>query len=168
MLATIGYERAELDDFIATLEACDIEVLVDIRDRAQSRRPGFSKATLASALAGAGIEYLHFRELGDPKEGREAARKGDYEAFRQIYSTVMASDAAKKALTDIRNLAEDRNICLMCFERDQVYCHRKIVAEHLESLMALKAKHLGVAKNARGRTSGGRVRHFDQGAAASF
>jgi uncharacterized protein (DUF488 family) len=168
MLATIGYERAELNDFIATLEACDIDVLVDIRDRAQSRRPGFSKSTLADALAAAGIEYLHLKELGDPKEGREAARKGDYVAFRQIFSTVMESDAAKQALITLKSLATQRNICLMCFERDQLQCHRKIVSEHLETSLNVKARHLGVAKNAPRSGAERRMRHLDQSTAASL
>lgn len=168
MLATIGYERAELDDFIATLEACDIEVLVDIRDRAQSRRPGFSKSALSNALAGAGIEYLHLKELGDPKEGREAARNGDFDAFRQIYSAVMASDAAKGALVALEKLASHQNICLMCFERDQLQCHRKIVSEYLEGSLSVKARHLGVAKNAARKGLERRVRHLDQSAAASL
>ncbi|MES2904691.1 MAG: DUF488 domain-containing protein [Pseudomonadota bacterium] len=168
MLATIGYERAEIDDFIATLGACDIDVLVDIRDRAQSRRPGFSKSALSNALAEAGIEYLHYKELGDPKEGRDAARRGDYDAFRQIFSAVMASDAAKKALNDLKKLASSQSICLMCFERDQLQCHRKIVSEYLEASLSVKARHLGVSKDASRKGAARRVRYLDQGAAASF
>ncbi|MBN2974377.1 DUF488 domain-containing protein [Roseomonas aeriglobus] len=57
MLATIGYERSTLPDFIATLRLAGTTVLVDIRDRAQSRRPGFSKTSLSEALSEAGILY---------------------------------------------------------------------------------------------------------------
>lgn len=168
MLATIGYERAELDDFIATLQACEVEVLVDIRDRAQSRRPGFSKSSLADALADAGIDYIHMKELGDPKEGREAARKGDHKAFQKIFTAVMESEPARQALAGLEKLAARQKICLMCFERDQQQCHRKIVSDYLERVLSVKTRHLGVAKNAAAQRAQRRVRHIDQSAAASL
>jgi uncharacterized protein (DUF488 family) len=77
MLATIGYERSSLADFVATLVHSEIEILIDIRDRAQSRMRGFSKSALSEALKEAGIGYVHFRQLGDPKEGRDAAGQED-------------------------------------------------------------------------------------------
>jgi uncharacterized protein (DUF488 family) len=148
MIATIGYERASLSDFIATLKLCGIDMLIDIRDRAQSRRAGFSKGALSDALAEADISYLHMRELGDPKEGREAARRGDYDQFRAIFSGVMESDEAKQAISTLEQLASQYRICLMCFERDQTACHRKIVADHLEVTLDTKARHLGVKEGA--------------------
>ena len=167
MVATIGYERASLRDFIATLELCGIDVLVDIRDRAQSRRPGFSKSALSDALAEAGISYIHIRELGDPKEGREAARRGDYDQFRAIFSSVMASNEAKEAISTLERLASERSICLMCFERDYTTCHRKIVADHLEATLDRKAQHLGVKEGAGRRSTVRRVPGAHQGATAS-
>lgn len=168
MLSTIGYERAELADFIATLVACDIDYLIDIRDRAQSRRPGFSKGALSASLAEAGIEYVHYKQLGDPKEGREAVRSGDYATFKRIFHQVMSSDEAKKALAEIEEIASNSTICLMCFERDFKECHRKIVADHLEDRLSVKARHLGVRKHADRLGSERRVRHPNQGATASF
>lgn len=168
MLATIGYERAELSDFVATLTACDVEVLVDIRDRAQSRRPGFSKTALSKALADVGISYLHIRELGDPKEGREAARAGNFAKFRRIFATIMESEPGKKALSDLEALTLDNNICLMCYERDQLTCHRKIVAEHLEVTLQKKARHIGVREGAARCTTAGRMHHSYKSAASSI
>lgn len=167
MLATIGYERADLEDFLATLMLCDIEVLVDVRDRAQSRRRGFSKSALESALRDTGIDYLHIRELGDPKEGREAARKGDFHRFREIYDGVLETSEAKKALKRLELLANDHRICLMCFERDQLTCHRKIVSDRLEAAINERACHLGVVKGAGRKSQDRRVRHLDKSATAS-
>ena len=82
MLATIGYEKCTPEDFVATLQVRRIDVLIDIRERAQSRRPGFSKTGLSKAITEAGIEYIHLRELGDPKAGREAARLMDRNGYR--------------------------------------------------------------------------------------
>lgn len=166
MVTTIGYERASLIDFIATLQLSKIDVLVDIRDRAQSRRPGFSKSALATALNEVGIEYIHLKELGDPKEGREAARRGDYNEFRAIFNNVMATDAAKQAITKLAELAIESRICLMCFERDQRTCHRLIVADQLVAGLDRKAEHLGVKEGAGKRPTVRRMHDFDQGAAA--
>lgn len=167
MVATIGYEKANLADFIATLKIGNVEMLVDVRDRAQSRRPGFSKAALSEALRHAGIGYIHLRELGDPKEGREAARRGDFDKFRAIFAEVMASEEAKEAFAKLQELASKSEICLMCYERDQATCHRKIVSDRLEESMGLKARHLGVREGAGKRTAIRRMRDTHQGATAS-
>ncbi|WP_188053147.1 DUF488 family protein [Sphingosinithalassobacter sp. CS137] len=168
MLATIGYERSTLSDFIATLQLAGVELLVDVRERAQSRRPGFSKKSLAEALKSAGIEYLHLPQLGDPKSGREAARSGNMTLFLQIFNGVMKGTRAQEALGQLEKLAAEKHICLMCFERDQRECHRKIVAENLEIRLGVKATHWGVALGAGNGGADRRVLHIDQGAAASI
>lgn len=166
MLATIGYESADLDDFVATLQAAKIDILVDVRDRAQSRRRGFSKTALASRLRDAGIEYTHMRQLGDPKPGREAARAGNVILFRKIFSAVMKTDSAKAALTDILRLAKTKSVCLMCYERDHSACHRKIVSDELESALKTRTRHLGVQVGESSKQQGRRVLHSRQSAAA--
>ncbi len=168
MLATIGYERAELRDFIATLETLGVEVLVDIRERAQSRRPGFSKSTLSRALADAGISYLHFRELGDPKEGRDAARAGNTALFRQVFGRVMQSHAGERALSELEVLAADQKICLMCYERDYRECHRKIVSDHLELKLQKKVSHIGVQEGAGRSANARRVHYTNQSSTSSI
>lgn len=166
MLMTIGYERADLADFLATLKLCKVEILVDIRDRAQSRRPGFSKSALSAALSEVDIAYTHLRELGDPKEGRDAARAGDFDHFNAIFREVLASNSGKRALAQLETLASYNTICLMCYERDQETCHRKIVAEQLERSLKVKTKHLGV-RHGVARGADGRVLGINQSTATS-
>jgi len=168
MLTTIGYERASLADFIATLAHAKIEILVDIRDRAQSRIRGFSKSALSEALKEAGINYLHFRQLGDPKEGRDAARQGRYDLFREIFREVMSTTSAKSALSEVQELATRKNICLMCYERDYNLCHRKIVSEYLERVLSCKTTHLGVRSGMANEWAAGRVLYPNQGPASSI
>lgn len=146
MLATIGYEGADLEDFLETLRRAQIEVLVDVRDRAQSRRKGFSKTALSQALNGAGIQYLHYPELGDPKPGRDAARSGDWDTFRRIYRAVIKSDDAQKAIEAIKGVLEKNSACLLCYERDPATCHRAIVADNIRNQLEIEVRHLGVRK----------------------
>ena len=145
-LSTIGYEGSSLDDFLATLVAAEIGILIDVREFAGSRRKGFSKSQLRAALEGIGIEYVHLRGLGDPKEGRDAARSGDYEKFLKIFSRHMKSPEAIAALSTARTLIGEKNACLMCYEREHKQCHRKIVADTLASLDNIKIQPLGVSE----------------------
>lgn len=166
MLATIGYEGARLDDFLATLKAVDVDLLVDIRERAQSRRVGFSKSSLSQALAEKNIEYIHLRELGDPKEGRAAARSGDLHRFLAIYHGVLDGAPARRAIAKIAELSIGRSVCLLCYERDHQTCHRKLVADQVESVVGLKARHLGVNPNVSTAGFAGRERDLSQSASA--
>ncbi len=166
MLSTIGYESAQLSHFIGTLQTAGVEILVDVRDRAQSRRKGFSKTALSDALKAVGIDYLHLRELGDPKAGREAARAGEWKKFRKIYDEVVASMAAQDALDEIELIAEKQHACLLCYERDPSTCHRSIVADIVAGRIGLKPQHLGVREIEPVFEQSGRVLYSRQSAAA--
>ena len=149
MLNTIGYEGAELSDFIASLSEAGVEILVDVRDRAQSRKKGFSKTALSEALNKADIKYLHLRELGAPKEGRDAARSGQWAKFHKIYGKVLKSEVAKAAIDLIVELSIKKSVCLLCYERDHKTCHRKCITDEIENHVGKKARHLGVRKYAK-------------------
>ena len=142
-LATIGYQSATPDSFLHALERARVELLVDIRAVASSRRPGFSKTKLAAALAEARIEYLHLRALGTPAEGRAAARAGHHAEMREIFRAHMATPEAEDALEDLAQLVRSgRRVCQLCFEADPAHCHRNIVASMLAEQMSLAITHL--------------------------
>jgi uncharacterized protein (DUF488 family) len=129
---TIGYEGADMDRFLAALQDAGVATLADVRAVAISRKRGFSKSALRDALAGRGIGYEHFRTLGTPKEGRQAARAGDGELMRRIYCReVLDTPPAQDALAELAALAQAKPICLLCFERDPANCHRRILAQRL-------------------------------------
>jgi len=166
MLFTIGYEGAALDDFVASLVAKKIKVLIDVRERAQSRRKGFSKTALSQALAESGIDYLHLRELGDPKEGREAARTGKYPEFRRIYANVLRRKDAQTAIETIVSTAKKRKSCLLCYEKDADTCHRKIISDKIFRDTNIDTEHLAVSNNESPISTKRRVLHSGEGASA--
>ena len=84
-VATVGYQGATVHSFLQALREAGIELLVDVRAVASSRRPGFAKSALAANLHGAGIDYLHLRDLGTPAPGRAAARAGRHAEMRRIF-----------------------------------------------------------------------------------
>ena len=130
---TIGYEGTDIDRFVATLKAVGVTVLADVRALALSRKRGFSKKSLKDRLASEGIAYRHFAELGDPKNGREAARNGRHGDFQRIYRDHLAADRPQASLAELNELVLSAPSCLLCFERDPSVCHRSIVAEKLRA-----------------------------------
>jgi uncharacterized protein (DUF488 family) len=129
-LATIGYEGATIREVLDALEDAKIDTLVDVRAVAMSRRPGFAKSALSAHLSERGIEYLHFRALGTPADGRAAARSGRTEVMHRIFRGHLATDAAQAELSRLVDLVrEGKHVCILCFEADPAKCHRRIVAE---------------------------------------
>ena len=130
-LFTIGYESTELQLFIDCLKENCITVLIDVRDLPISRKRGFSKKSLSEALAQAGINYEHWRQLGAPREIRHELRQTkNWDKYARAYSQVL--DVQKSALVDLAVRTNSDRLCLMCFERDYKECHRSLVAERLE------------------------------------
>jgi len=130
-LWSIGYERAAFADFIARLRGAGVATVIDVRDLPLSRRPGFSKRSLAAGLAEAGIGYVHLRALGTPPEGREANRRRQWDRFWSIVEARLATPEAELALLQAAEIATASPSCLLCYEADWHICHRRRVAERL-------------------------------------
>lgn len=141
-LHTIGYEGAALDGFLSALGRARVSLVIDVRAVAVSRRKGFSKTALAAALAMNGIDYLHLRDLGDPKPGREAAREGRMADFRRIYRAHLTKSVARAALAEASKAATQQAACLLCYEAEPNGCHRSIVAAELARNAAFAINHL--------------------------
>lgn len=141
-LATIGYESAPQAKVIETLKAAGVEVLIDVRAVAASRRAGFSKGLLSASLEDAGIAYVHLRELGTPKEGRMAARRGQTAVMREIFEAHLAEPAAQLQLAQAIEIAKGRKAALLCYEADHRGCHRSIVVEHMREAADFEVENL--------------------------
>ena len=126
-LFTIGYERATQDGLLASLHQAGVGLLADVRALPLSRRPGFSKSSLGAAVEQAGMVYRHFRHLGTPREGREAARRGDLAGLRRSYEGQLALPEALAQLAQLRALASERVTCLLCFCGEPAKCHRALL-----------------------------------------
>ncbi len=126
---TIGYQQAVQPELISLLKQNGVELLADVRARAQSRKPGFSKSNLAASLQEEGIAYRHFRTLGTPPEGRAAARAGDRETLRRVYAGQLELPEALAAMAELRALAMEERTCLLCYCRDASKCHRHLLVE---------------------------------------
>ena len=141
-LRTIGYESATQGAVIDCLKRADVQVVIDVRAVASSRRAGFSKTILKASLAEVGIDYVHLRALGTPKAGRDAVRHGEVARMHAIYAAHMRSDEAQADLAHAIAIARDDRACLLCFERDHTTCHRDIVAGLIRDRTGQTVHHL--------------------------
>lgn len=141
-LATIGYEAAPQARVIEALKTAGVEVVIDVRAVAASRRAGFSKGILSASLEDAGIAYVHLRELGTPKEGRIAARHGRTAEMTEIFEAHMAEPAAQLQLAQAVEIAKGRKAALLCYEADPRGCHRTIVARHMREAEPFEVEDL--------------------------
>jgi uncharacterized protein (DUF488 family) len=142
-LFTIGYEQTPPKSVLDELEQAGVKLLVDVRAVASSRRPGFSKNQLAAGLDERGIAYLHLRGLGTPKNGREAARSGEFDTLHKIYAAHLKTTQAREELDELSSLVKKSGpVCILCYERDHLHCHRQWIAEIIRDRDGVKVENL--------------------------
>lgn len=143
-LMTVGYEGMTLKEFLDVLQRCRVTMLVDVREMAISRKPGFAKAALSEALEKRGIKYQHLVDLGCPKDIRHRFREdGDWARYTRKYKAYLETQEAP--MERLWSLMQDERCCLMCFEEDYNFCHRSFIAERVVALaedVPIKAHHL--------------------------
>ena len=134
-LWTIGHSTREWGVFVSMLGEAAIEVLVDVRRFAGSRRnPQFSGEAMARELPGAGIEYMPMPALG----GRRAARKDSANtAWRNAgfrgYADYMDTPAFAEARERLAAIARECRSAVMCAEAMWWQCHRGLIADDFKA-----------------------------------
>ena len=142
-LFTIGYEQTPARAVLDELERAGVKLLVDVRAVAASRRPGFSKNQLAAGLDERGIAYVHLKGLGTPKEGRLAARSGNYDVLQKVFAKHLKTPEARENLDELSELVKKAGpVCLLCYERNHEHCHRRWIADIIEERDGVKVENL--------------------------
>lgn len=137
-LFTIGYEGRALDELIAILAAKKIDRVIDIRELPLSRRRGFSKTPLGAALGGAGIEYMHMREAGNPyRKLKDAIPR---EELLAKYKQHIAE--ARDVVADVAEQARGLRAALLCYEAEPAECHRSLLAPRVAKLLGVRVRDL--------------------------
>lgn len=117
----IGHGALQLEEFLQRLQMHHIRALADVRRfPASKRQPHFSRAALSGALNKCEINY-HW--LGEKLGGYRA---GGYETYT-------ATDAFRKGCEELLRLALMQSTACMCAELDYRVCHRRFIAEYLQS-----------------------------------
>jgi uncharacterized protein (DUF488 family) len=155
-VVTIGVYGWDLDGFLSALAAADVRLLLDVRQRRGVRGREYAWANsrrLQSALAAAGIEYRHRRDLAPTTElrhlqYREDARQGVGKRsrvelapeYRERYTREILDQVDLVPLIDA--LPAGTTTALLCVEADARACHRSIIAERLAG-QGVEVTHLG-------------------------
>jgi uncharacterized protein (DUF488 family) len=156
MIATIGVYGFTLDRFLERLRKADVRRLLDVRQRRGVRGPQYSwanAARLQAALAEAGIEYRHHKELAPTTElrqlqYREDERLGVGKRSREVMAPAYVERYVREILDNVdldplvAELPAAGAGALFCVEADPEACHRSLVAERLEEHYGVTVIHL--------------------------
>ena len=135
ILFTIGYEGISLEEYLVRLLKNDVKVLVDVRNNAMSMKYGFSKSQLIKYCGYLGIQYLHFPDVGIQSDQRqELNSQNDYDKLFSVYRKNNLNKTTKTQNEILNLLKQHKRIALTCFEADICQCHRKHLAEAIETL----------------------------------
>lgn len=134
-LWTIGHSTHPIEEFISILHAYHIEMLIDVRSLPGSNKfPQFNKENLEISLPIAGISYKHLLVLGGRRKVSKTSKNTTWHnaSFRG-YADYMETDAFKEGIEELKKLAEDKKVAIMCSEVLWWRCHRSMIADELKS-----------------------------------
>jgi uncharacterized protein (DUF488 family) len=130
---TIGHSNRPLEEFLGTLKAHGVKLLVDVRTVPRSRHnPQFNRDTLPSSLEEAGIRYEHMPGLGGLRHPRKDSVNTGWKnlSFRG-YADYMQTEEFADNLRALEKLAQTAQTAIMCAESVPWRCHRSLIADAL-------------------------------------
>ena len=155
-VATVGVYEATLDSFLAALDAAGVRQVLDVRQRRGVRGREYAWANaqrLQAALAAAGIEYRHHKELAPTTELRqlqyaEDELQGVGKRSRAVLAPAYAERYVREILDEadldavVAELPSDGIAALLCVERDPEACHRSLIAARLAAEHGFDVIHI--------------------------
>jgi uncharacterized protein (DUF488 family) len=129
---TFGYEGRRIHELIETLRGAGVRCVLDIRYNPVSMyRPELSKTNFQKSVEEIGLQYLHLREWGVPREIRAMAiDSGTRDTIWEWYDRNVVAANFGRNLHRFLNL--DHPIAMMCMECDPTECHRHRLFNALE------------------------------------
>jgi len=131
---TIGFTKKSLRDFVETLRGAGVKLVIDVRLRNTSQLAGWSKQPDFAYLLeeGFGVAYEHHPEFAPTDELLDAYKKDhDWPRYEERFNRLLAE---RRPEAEARELLKKDSICLLCAEPRADKCHRRMVAEYLQSL----------------------------------
>ena len=137
-LFTIGHSNHSIEHFLELLRRHGVEVIADVRSRPYSRFvPHFGRERLARLLDDAGLGYLF---LGQELGGKPL--QDDSPQARLDYPARTREPSFQRGIETLLDVLAERQVALMCRERDPLDCHRlHLICRHLRP-MALDIRHI--------------------------
>ena len=156
-LVTIGVYGFDEEAFFQALQAAEVDVFCDIRQRRGVRGATYAFANsqrLQRRLAELGIRYLYRQDLAPTKSVRDRQVEADKaqkvakrqrtalgEVFVEAYRAEILVDFEPQSLLD--DAGPDAQVmALFCVEREPAACHRSLVADQLRWTLGLEVEHI--------------------------
>lgn len=141
---TIGFTKKSASKFFGALKTTGIKRLIDVRLNNSSQLAGFTKRDdLAFFLREiCGSDYTHEVLLAPEQEmlDQYKKKKGSWEEYEQCFLDLMRSRRVDRVLD--QGLF-DQPAVLLCSEPTAERCHRRLVAEYLQSTWVdVRIRHL--------------------------
>ena len=133
---TVGHSTRSLEDFVAVLDAAEVNEIIDIRTVPRSRtNPQFNADVILGLLAPHHIGYERIPELGGLRSKAKNVSpevNGFWEnrSFHN-YADYALSEPFRAGLERLINFGRKMPCVVMCSEAVWWRCHRRIVADYL-------------------------------------
>lgn len=140
---TIGFTQKSAETFFDLLRQPGLARIADIRLNNVSQLAGFSKRDDLRYFARQlnGLDYAHLPELAPSVEILEQFRTGGRNW--DIYETQFLALMESRKVESIVDREQLDGACLLCSEPSPKQCHRRLVAEYLQTRWAdLEVQHL--------------------------
>jgi uncharacterized protein (DUF488 family) len=146
---TIGHSTHTIEQFIELLKAHGIEELVDVRTIPRSRHnPQFGREDLAASLQQAGIAYTHLGKLGGLRHAsKDSVNLGWQNTSFRGFADYMATPEFTSGLDELKSLAEQKKVAIMCAEAVPWRCHRSLISDAL-TIQGWQVLHIQSRKTA--------------------
>ena len=132
-LFTIGFTKKSAESFFTKLKNSGAKRVVDVRLNNVSQLAGFAKRHdlqyfLREVCA---MDYVHLSDLAPTQDMLDEYRKnkGNWSAYQQKFLDLMRQREIEKTI-DPEVISGG---CLLCSEEKPHHCHRRLVAEYLQS-----------------------------------
>ncbi|MFH1652762.1 MAG: DUF488 family protein [Pseudomonadota bacterium] len=129
-LMGLGTSNLSIENFIAELKGTGVEVVVDVRANPMSRfRPHFNRERLKNALEAEGIGYVWMGDaLGNPKDENGERTLDGFKKYMQTEKYANGRESLLELMSQ-----HSGNIVLICAEKDENQCHRKLILEDIRT-----------------------------------
>ncbi|HEX8701803.1 MAG TPA: DUF488 domain-containing protein [Myxococcaceae bacterium] len=129
----VGHSTRTAQELVELLQAHGVRTLVDIRTVPRSRtNPQFNLERLPRTLEAAGLHHAYLPRLGGLRHSRPDSPNMAWrnKSFRG-YADYMQTEDFAQGLEELRVLAQEGPVAIMCAEALRWRCHRSLVADAL-------------------------------------
>lgn len=130
---TIGFTKTTAERFFDRLRRSGTKRVVDVRLNNVSQLAGFAKRNDLQFFLReiCGIDYVHLPQLAPTQDILDEYKKnkGDWTVYEQKFLNLMEEREIEKTVDPC--VISDG--CLLCSEDKPHHCHRRLVAEYLNS-----------------------------------